>query len=160
MKLPVVPIALFIAFIFGVSPIIHKYIFNTVPTITPQTLFIFGGMFYFIFTMLFALYEKETLIKHIKNIPLSVILIFVFGTAISFFANYLYFKIISKNASYLVSSLIFISPIFTLILSFLFLKEDITVNSVIGIILIVVGVILVAMSSSKPTMPTGSIKGD
>jgi drug/metabolite transporter (DMT)-like permease len=160
MTLSVVPIALFIALIFGVSPIIHKYIFNTVPTVTPQTMFIFGGISYFIFTLMFALYEKQTLIQNMKNIPSSVVMIFIFGTAISFFANYLYFKIISKNASYLVSSLIFISPLFTLILSFLFLKEDITMTSLIGIVLIVLGVILVALSSKKPKIPISNIKGD
>lgn len=156
----VVPIALIIAFIFGISPIIHKYIFNTVPTITPQVLFLFGGIFYFLFTLVFASYEKDTLIQSIKHIPLSCIIIFLFGTITTFFANYLYFKIISKNASYLVSSLIFISPLFTLILSYLFLKEDITITSVIGIVLIVCGVILVALSSNKPKSLMSSIKGD
>lgn len=161
MTLQVVPVALFIAFIFGISPIIHKYIFNNVPTLTPQTIFILGGISYFVFTLMFALFEKEALVNNMKNIPSSIIMIFIFGTAMSFFANYLYFKIISKNASYLVSSLIFVSPLFTLILSYLFLKEDITVHSVIGIVLIVVGVILVAMSSTKPnTTIQNSIRGD
>jgi drug/metabolite transporter (DMT)-like permease len=160
MTLSVVPIALLIALIFGVSPIIHKYIFNTLPTITPQTMFIFGGIFYFLFTLIFAFFEKQTLIENIKNVPSSIILIFLFGTAITFFANYLYFKIISKNASYLVSSLIFISPVFTLILSYLFLKEDITITSVIGIVLIVLGVVLVALSNKKPKIPVSSIRGD
>lgn len=160
MTLSVVPVALLIAFIFGVSPIIHKFIFNKVPSITPQTLFIFGGIFYFIFTAMFALHERQNLIQNVKNIPSSVVLIFVFGSVITFFANYLYFKIISKNASYLVSSLIFISPLFTLILSYLFLKEDVTFTSIIGIVLIVCGVILVALSSKKPKIPLSSIKGD
>ena len=160
MVLLVLPVALLIAFIFGISPIIHKYIFNTVPTLTPQTLFICGGISYFIFTLMFALYEKQTLIRNINDIPISVIMIFVFGTAISFFANYLYFKIISKNASYLVSSLIFISPLFTLILSYLFLKEDITFISFVGIVFVVLGVILIAMSNKKPKLLTSSIRGD
>lgn len=160
MTLSVIPVALFIAFIFGLSPIIHKYIFTKVPTITPQTMFIFGGIFYFVFTLIFALNEKETLTKDIKNIPSAVLLIFLFGTATTFFANYLYFKIIRKNASFLVSSLIFISPLFTVILSYLLLKEDITIISVIGVIFIVLGVVLVAMSKQDTKLQVSSIKGD
>lgn len=154
----VIPIAIFIAFIFGVSPIIHKYIFNTVPSMTPQLLFIFGGITYFLFTIVYALYEKQPLIDNIKNIPLSTIGLFLLGASMSFYANYLYFNIISKNASYLVSSLIFISPLFTLVLSYLLLNEQITLMSVLGVLLIVSGVIIVAISSKKPTI--SSIRGD
>lgn len=160
MTLSVVPVALLIAFVFGVSPIIHKYIFNTVPTLPPQIMFIFGGVFYFVCTLVFAMYEKQTIVHNIKNIPLSAIIIFIIGTTTTFFANYLYFKIISKNASYLVSSLIFISPLFTLLLSYLFLKEDITMTSVIGVFMIVLGVIFVAFSNKKPKMIHTTIKGD
>jgi drug/metabolite transporter (DMT)-like permease len=154
----VIPIAIFIAFIFGVSPIIHKYIFNTVPSMTPQLLFIFGGITYFLFTIVYALYERQPILDNIKTIPLSTIVIFLVGSSMSFFANYLYFNIISKNASYLVSSLIFISPLFTLALSYLLLNEQITLMSVIGVLFIVSGVIIVAISSKKPTI--SSIRGD
>jgi drug/metabolite transporter (DMT)-like permease len=159
----VIPIAIFIAFIFGVSPIIHKHIFNTVPTMTPQLLFIFGGIMYFIFTIIYALYEKIPIIDNVKTIPVSIIALFIFGGCMSFFANYLYFNIISKNASYLVSSLIFISPLFTLVLSYLILKEEITLMSLLGVLLIVSGVIIVAISSKKPSLKKyefSSIRGD
>lgn len=158
-----IPIAIFIAFIFGVSPIIHKYIFNNVPTLTPQLMFIFGGITYFLFTLVYAISEKQSIITNIKTIPLSIIALFLFGASISFYANYLYFNIISKNPSHLVSSLIFISPLFTLILSYFLLKEEISLMSVIGILLIVVGVIIVAISSKKPTIQKytiASIRGD
>ena len=159
----VIPIAIFIAFIFGVSPVIHKYIFNTVPAVTPQLMFILGGITYFIYTIGYALYERQPIIENIKGIPLPTIALFLFGTCISFFANYLYFNIISKNASYLVSSLIFISPLFTLVLSYLLLKEEISFTSIIGIMLIVSGVIMVATSSKKPSTPKygySSVRGD
>lgn len=158
--LSVVPVALIIALIFGISPIIHKYIFNIVPTVTPQTMFIFGGLFYFIFTLIFAICQKQTLIESVQNVPWAVIFLFLIGTSVSFLANFLYFKIISKNASYLVSSLIFTSPLFTLILSYLFLKENITITSVIGIILITLGVILIALSSKETNISIPRIKGD
>lgn len=158
-----IPIAIFIAFIFGVSPIIHKYIFNNVPTLTPQLLFIFGGITYFFLTLVYAISEKQSIITNIKTIPLSIIALFLFGSCISFYANYLYFNIISKNPSHLVSSLIFISPLFTLVLSYLLLKEDITIMSVTGICLIVIGVIIIAVSGKKSTIGKHhfpSIRGD
>lgn len=161
--IPVIPIAIFIAFIFGISPIIHKYIFNNVPSMTPQMLFIFGGITYFFFTIIYALYERQPIIDNLKNIPLSIIGLFLVGGCMTFFANYLYFNIISKNASYLVSSLIFISPLFTLALSYLILREEITLMSLVGVVLIVTGVITVAVSSKKPKMSKyalSSIRGD
>ncbi len=159
----VVLIAVFIAFIFGVSPIIHKYIFNNVPSLTPQLLFIFGGIAYFLFTFVYAISKKQSIITNIKTIPLSMTLLFLFGASLSFYANYLYFNIISKNPSHIVSSLIFISPIFTLILSYFLLKEEITITSIIGILLIVTGVIIVAVSCKKPTInkyPFTNVRAD
>lgn len=159
----VVPIAICIAFIFGVSPIIHKYIFNHVPRVTPQLLFIFGGITYFLFTFVYAISERQSIITNIQTIPLSMIVLFLVGASLSFYANYLYFNIISKNPSHIVSSLIFISPLFTLILSYFLLKEEITVTSVIGILLIVTGVMIVAVSSKKPSMiknPFTNVRAD
>lgn len=125
---------------------------------TPQLLFIFGGITYFLFTIVYALYEKQPILDNIKTIPLPIVALFIIGGFMTFFANYLYFNIISKNASYLVSSLIFISPLFTLVLSYLLLNEQITLMSVIGVLFIVSGVIIVAISSKKPTI--SSIRGD
>jgi drug/metabolite transporter (DMT)-like permease len=145
----VIPISIFVAFIWGATPTVHKYIFNNIQYMTPQTMIVFGGISYFIFTLVYGYCEKNTIIKTAKQIPLSLLLVMFLTAFMGFFANYLYFNVIGKHSSYVVSSLIFISPLFTLILSYLFLKEDISLKSVIGVILIVIGVILVALSKSN-----------
>jgi drug/metabolite transporter (DMT)-like permease len=73
------------------------------------------------------------------------------GIFVGFVANYLYYQVIRNNTSYIVAALVFSAPFFTVILSYLFLKEELTLLSGLGVFLIVAGVILLASSKIRPT---------
>jgi drug/metabolite transporter (DMT)-like permease len=156
MWITVVPVSLFISFIWGATPISHKYIFNTFEDMTPEAMIVCGGVFYFLFSMIYFMFNRASVIRPVKELPWSVFLIMFCTASIGFLANYLYFQVIGKHASFLISALIFSSPIFTLILSYLFLKEDISIKAAIGVLLIVCGVVTLAISKDK-VKPPGSV---
>jgi drug/metabolite transporter (DMT)-like permease len=145
----VIPVALLISFIWGATPIVHKYIFNSFSFMTPETMMVVGGLLYFIFTLCYFACNKKKVIEPLKQLPLSIIALMCVTALIGFLANYMYFNVIGKHASYLVSALIFSSPFFTLILSYLLLKEEITMMSFIAVMLIVVGIIMLATTNKK-----------
>lgn len=145
----VVPIALFISFIWGATPIVHKYIFNSFTFMTPETMIVVGGVLYFIFTMCYFGCNKAKVIEPLKKLPFSIFVLMGATALVGFLANYLYFNVIGKHASYLVSALIFSSPFFTLILSYMLLKEEITLTSFIAVVLIVVGIMMLATSKKS-----------
>jgi len=145
----VIPIALFIAFVWGATPIVHKHIFNSFAFMTPEAMIVAGGVFYFVFTMCYFYCNKAKVTQPLKKLPVSVLALMGSCALAGFLANYLYFNVIGKHASYLVSGLIFSSPFFTLILSYLFLKEEISLTSMIAIALIVSGIVMLAISTKK-----------
>lgn len=162
MTLGVVGISLFISFIWGITPIVHKYIFSTV-TMSPHTMIVSGAIFYFICAMIYFAYYRKEVIEPLAALGPKTYMLMITTAVLGFFANYLYFNVISKHASYLVSALIFSSPFFTLIFAYFFLKEDISLLSAVGVSLIVVGVIVLAMTK-KPVVRearlVSTIKGD
>lgn len=162
MGIDVIAISIFISFVWGLTPIVHKYIFST-EKMSPHTLIVSGGIFYFICSMIyFACYKKEALAPLPTLRPTTYML--MIGTAvIGFYANYLYFNVISKHASYLVSALIFSSPFFTLVFAYFILKEDVSLVSAFGVSLIVLGVIILAVSKKpivKDARLVSTIHGD
>lgn len=154
----VVPIALFIAFVWGATPIVHKYIFNSFAFMTPEAMIVAGGVFYFVFTMCYFYCNTVKVTQPLKQLPVSILALMGFTALTGFLANYLYFNVIGKHASYLVSALIFSSPFFTLILSYLLLKEDISLTSVVAIALIVSGIVMLAISTKKENRQISSYK--
>lgn len=162
MSFNVISTSLFISFIWGITPIVHKYIFSSV-TMSPHTLIVSGALFYSVCAMIYFSYYKDEVLKPLANLNSKTYMLMIFTAVLSFYANYLYFNVISKHASHLVSALIFSSPFFTLIFAYFFLKEDISLTSALGVTLIVFGVILLAITK-KPLVETtrlvSTVKGD
>jgi len=54
----------------------------------------------------------------------------------------IYFYILKDHESSIISALIYTCPVFTVILSYLFLKERLTIYKLVGIVFVVFGVTL------------------
>jgi drug/metabolite transporter (DMT)-like permease len=63
-----------------------------------------------------------------------------------FFANSLYYYVLKENSSSITSALIFSAPAFTLVLSYLLLKEKLNLNGLLGVISIIIGVIFISQN--------------
>lgn len=141
--------ALVVSFLFGVTPITHKYLFNLHP-ISKETMITSGAFFYFICALVYFIVNHKTVVTDVKRLPLSSLAIMASSAVVcGFFANYLYFKAIQRSSSYVVSALIFSSPMFTFVLAYFLLKEEVNIQSGLGVLSIVIGVILLATSKSK-----------
>lgn len=138
--------SLIIAFLWGLSPIIHKVALNR---LSPHTTLVISSTFYTICTLVFAVVFRDMIQRDINAGHLTPwITVALAFTAIicGFFTNILYFFILQKNQSHIVSALIYSSPVFTLIMAFLLLRERITFNGFLGIVFITIGVIFVAFN--------------
>lgn len=151
MHLGVIATSLMVSFLWGAAPVIHKFLMSTRP-ISPETLMVFGSVVYFSCVVVYFYFNHEPIIADLKQASaLTLSIMFVSAMFAGFVANLLYFRVIKQNASYVVSALIFSSPFFTLLLSYLFLKEKMNFQSVAGVILIVVGIIMLATSNVVKT---------
>jgi drug/metabolite transporter (DMT)-like permease len=140
-------VALCVAFLWGVSPVIHKSLLGKHSHVT---IMLITATVNVLCVISYALFKNKELIPDMKTIPMKDVLI-VAGTTITtvFLANILYYNVLKKHDSYIISALIYSSPIFTLLLAYLFLQEKITYYGLIGVLFIVVGVCFIATNDYK-----------
>jgi drug/metabolite transporter (DMT)-like permease len=158
----VIPTSLLISFLWGASPVLHKFLFMTNP-LSSQTMIVSGSFYYFLCTCIYFYFNQKIVLSELQQLSYSTLAIMAFSAVLAgFFANYLYFHVLRESSSYVVSALIFSSPFFTFILARLFLREEITVKSALGVVLIVLGVVLLALSkkSSSNVKVTNVIRAD
>lgn len=141
-------IAIVISFLWGVGPVLQKYILNS---INPKTLLLFNGLAYMICLFFYSVYHRGELYQDVtKNMNLRLFLIIMLsGTIVGFFANLLYFYVLHKKDSYIINALVCSSPLFTLIIAYLFLKEKVQLSGFIGVMCIIIGVVLIAFNDSN-----------
>jgi len=86
----------------------------------------------------------------IRNISLTDVgILGITSISAGFLANYLYFTVLRKYESSLVSALIYSCPIFTLLLANFYLSEKIDNYGIFGILFVVLGVGLISKSKSS-----------
>jgi len=145
-------LSLLIAFAWGIIPSIQKYALHSLPVIT---VFAIGSVVYFIGAMIFITYYRKEVVTSLSTIDLKVFGLLVFsGFFCALLPNLLFIKILKHNSSYILTALSYTSPVFTLLLSYLWLKEEITLHQVFGILLIIIGVILVAYNKNESFVNT------
>ena len=142
-----VPASLFIAFLWGIQPVIHKYILKS---IDPKTILILTTVFYSLCSIAFAIKYWRSVQKDWKKLtPIKLMWIGIAAILSGFVANLIYLFVLKKHKSYLVSALIYAAPAFTLLLSYFLLKEDISIIGFIGVILVIIGTICIAFFSQN-----------
>jgi drug/metabolite transporter (DMT)-like permease len=67
-----------------------------------------------------------------------------FSHLLIFLANMMYYYILKNHESSIISALVYSSPVFTLIIAYIFLKERLDIYGISGIFLMILGVILVS----------------
>jgi drug/metabolite transporter (DMT)-like permease len=143
--------SLFISFLWGASPVIQRFLMTTEP-LSPDTLMVFGSAIYFLCTTVYFLLNRSKITAEIASTTWRTLSIMIIsGIFVGFVANYLYYQVIRNNTSYVIAALVFSAPFFTVILSYIFLKEQLNFLSGLGVLFIVVGIILLASSQVKPT---------
>ena len=91
-------------------------------------------------------------VQRCKKINSQDILILIsVSLGAGFLANLLFYYVLKSHESSLVSALVFSSPIFTLIVAYFFMKEELNGFGILGIVLIVLGVVCIAYNDGNYT---------
>lgn len=140
--------SLTISALYGISPLLHKYVIDSY-NINSYTMMLISSTVFFACSLICYVFYKDIVkndVKTLKTHTHILILLLLSAFFSVFIANLLYFKVLHKanTKSYIVSSLIFTSPLFTLLLSYLLIKESIKLTAVLGVILVVSGIVVIS----------------
>lgn len=140
----VVPLSLSIAVLWGVQPIVHKQLMCK-HRIDPKAVLVVGGMAYTACLLVFWMYFHRDVQSEVRRLPLSAIVIIAFLSIFTaFVANVVYLYVLRNNETYVVTALMYTSPVFTLVLAVLILREEVTLLGGLGAVLILAGVACLA----------------
>jgi transporter family protein len=138
-------IALFISFLWGIHPIVHKHLLNKYNAVT---IMLVSTIVNFSLVIVLSITKKKDILLDTNKITAKdlFIMIGISGFTI-FLTNVMYYYILKDNETSIISALIYSSPIFTLIFSYLYFKERLDIYGISGILAIIIGVILVSQNN-------------
>lgn len=147
--------SLTVAMLWGVVPIIHKWLLKDSSakgtqndgSIDWKLIMVIGGFSYFVCLFAFTLWHQKDLRKNLASLTPRAILWIMIGSVVGgFLANLIYFLVLKRHDSFIVSALIYCSPVFTLILAYLLLQEQVRAFGVIGVLLITAGIVCISFN--------------
>lgn len=139
-------LTIFGAFLWGISPVVHKFLLGNY---NPITIMIVISIIYLLSLLLCLPFFYKTVQKDLVKITISDSLLFLFsGVVILFLGNAIYYYVLKDNDSHIVLAIESCAPLFTLILAFILLHEKINVFGILGTIFIVIGVIFISFNDS------------
>ena len=142
-----IQISLLVAILWAISPIIHKYVFNRTK-ISPTTMLVITSPLYFTFVIVYAWFNRKIIIKDLPRLDRYAIGWLAVNTLLgAFLANVLYYVALQHNDSYIVTTIMYSSPIFVFLFAMVFLNERVSWISILGVILTVIGILLIAYHS-------------
>lgn len=137
-------LGLLIAFLWGLTPITLK---SLQTKLNYFTIMFFSSMIYFICVLLLCFFHRNEFIQDINSITAKELAILILLPIVAlFFANYLYYNLLKRYESSLIIALVCCSPIFTLLLAYLFMNERLTKYGIAGVIMVCGGVGLISLN--------------
>jgi drug/metabolite transporter (DMT)-like permease len=139
-------IALFVSLLWGTQPVAHKFLLSKYSS---TTILLISSFLYFSLISMVAISRNKDIKKDYANMTTrDLLIILAIGLFSGFLGNVLYLQVLKDNNTSIISALIYSSPVFTLIISYLFLKERLNMYGLLGVITIIIGVILVSQNKT------------
>jgi len=135
--------SLLVALLWGIGIIINKKIITYLNS--PALALTLTSIIATITCIIYVLVNER------QNIEISwkiIMLVLAAGTIGSFLPNIIFFNLLKKNPSYLVTALAYTTPLIVLLITVFYYRERLDVRHVIGVVLIVMGVILCLSKNS------------
>jgi drug/metabolite transporter (DMT)-like permease len=152
MHLRYILIAISVAFLWGLAPVLLKRLVTKFDKIT---ILVLDGCLYFAFLMMIWYKYQDKIAKDIPKIDAyDALLMFLTAVITGLVGNLIYMLLLEGHDSYIITALVSISPFFTLILAYLFTKENITLWGASVTVLIVLGILMIAYND-KHYKPEG-----
>jgi len=143
-------VALFVSLLWGIQPVLHKVLLSKYK---PITILIISSFLYFYLIAIVAFVRSGDVKNDLKNMTKrDVLVILSIGLFSGFIGNMLYLYVLKDHNTSIISALIYSSPVFTLIISYLFLKERLNIYGLLGVITIIIGVLLVSLNEKSITV--------
>lgn len=138
----VILVALFLSILWGTTPVVHKYVLRQ---ISPMTLMIVGGLFYLLGISVLSYLNKGILRRDIAKMDAATWVTVAVVTLLSLvLGNYLYFTALEREKSHIIAALVSTYPLITFAIAAIVLKEPVSTRSIIGAVLIVIGIYLLS----------------
>jgi len=130
--------SLIVSLFWGISPVFYKMIMTKVDT---KLTFIINNLFFTLGVVVYSIYHWGQIKSDVKSISLrDTLAIGAIAIILSFIPNVIYYHLMNEHDSYIVSALVNSAPVFTVGLSYILLKENITKYGMLGVVLIIIGV--------------------
>jgi transporter family protein len=137
-----IAIAILVAFMWSVGVITQKYALQRLPMFTVFAMFSFV---YTTCTLITIIYNYDSIKGSLHKLDYKTFAIIVCGAIFCFFIpNLLNLAILKNNKSFIVVALTYISPMFSMLLGYMLLHEQVSVKELGGVLLIVLGIIMIA----------------
>jgi uncharacterized membrane protein len=135
--------SLIVSLFWGISPVFYKMIMSKVDT---KLTFIINNLFFTLGVLGYTFYYWDQIKVDVQNISMrDTLTIGAIAIVLSFIPNIIYYNLINDHDSYVVTALVNSAPVFTVGLSYLLLKENITKYGMLGVVLIIVGVFCLSL---------------
>ena len=139
-------LALLVAFIWGINPIMEKLSLVKATPLTVMTIrFIMTSI------VLTAITFYQGKFHELNNLDTKTYYYIIIPGILAGVGLYIYFMALGKGESSKVVPIVATFPLFTAIYAFMFLKESITTPKIIGTLLIVTGLVILNWGSAVKT---------
>jgi hypothetical protein len=139
-------LAFLVAFSWSVAAIMNKYLLQQ--RIDVIVLMLISSLTFALCNIVWSLYNKDIIRQSFKGMSWKTLLLLVLAGLIGIFIpNVLLLNVLKNNDSHIVIALTYTTPLFVSLLAYAFLNEQIKMESLIGIILIVSGIIMIGRAN-------------
>lgn len=137
-------LAFLIAIIWGISPVLLKILMMNI-NIPIYILIFIQSLIFFICSIIYIFfYKTNEIYQNLNDIKSYIPILILISFFTTYIANILYIYIIKSNINInLMILIISLFPIITIIFSYIFLKQKITINFIFGILFIFIGFLLI-----------------
>lgn len=150
-----IALGVLVAALWALGPILHKIVLMR--GISATSIIIIGGIFSILFGVVCIAFKRHELVSDFEKLELDVVvLLAIVALFSSVLASFIFLYLIDNYESYLVNAVVFTSPIFTLMFAFWILGEEITWLSIVGVVIITIGVIVTLVSSTPKEAAAGA----
>ena len=137
-------LALCVSLLWGTVPVVHKYLLTKYQ---PITIMVLSNVVYLSLLLVTLIFEQKAFTNDLKKMPRTDLLIIVSAAVCGLYIGYkLYYYVLKDHKSSIISALIYSSPVFTLIVAYIFLKERLSIYGYLGIFSILLGVMLISQN--------------
>jgi drug/metabolite transporter (DMT)-like permease len=138
---PVIVPALFIALMSSLQVIAQKQVSKK---LSHHTLIVLWAIGYFLLSLVYVTWHQDIVMKEVSEVSTPMLLLLLGTIVVGFITHIMYFYVVRRGKISVVTALTSTVPLFVAGLSFLIIRETLTLTQIAGMVSIVLGTVLIA----------------